>query len=77
MKVEIWPNKLGANVRQGRLMLEVWYHGGIRRCVSDNSLCGFTGTHYTRVAQGTLEEMAAAGVASWNQSQSTWSECQP
>lgn len=76
MQVKLWPNRLGADVTSGRLRIEVWEHGGCRRLVADDSITGFSGTHYNRVPRGTFEEMAAAAVESWNTRRHEWKECE-
>lgn len=76
ISIKPWTNKLGATVTHGRLLLEVWLNGGVTRCVRDNSLCGFHGTHYTNVTPGTIDEMAKAAVESWKTNRSSWSECE-
>lgn len=76
MKIKIWQNGLGCVVTSGRLIIEVWEHGGVQRQVRDNSLCGVRGTHYTKVPKGTLEEMAAAALDAWKNRKNTWQECE-
>ena len=67
---------MGVNVRAGRLFLEVWEHGGVTRCVPDNSLVGYCGTHWTQVLRGPFNAMAAAAVESWRANRAAWQECE-
>ena len=76
MTITVWPNGLGCDVRSGRLCIEVWEHGGCRRLVSDDSLTGWAGTHYTRFERGSLEEMAQAALESWWNRRHEWLECE-
>lgn len=76
MTITIWPNGLGAMVSNGKLLIEVWEHGGVRRCERDNTICGFTGTHYAKVAKDTLENMCRAAVALWRDTPKEWKECE-
>jgi hypothetical protein len=75
-KTSIWPNGLGATITSGRLMIEVWYHGGATRCERDKTPCGFSGTHFARVASGTLEQMGAAAVDLWRTQPAAWTACE-
>lgn len=77
MTIQNWPNGLGAMVNTGRLHIEIWEHGGVRRCVSDESLTGYTGTHYAKVARDTIENMAKAAVELWKSNPNAWTECEP
>ena len=77
MRVTLWPNNLGADVQCGRLRLELWEHGGVRRLLPDNSVTGYYGTHWTDVPRGTFEDMAAAAVESWKHNRKAWKECGP
>lgn len=76
MKITPWPSRMGANVKCGRLRLEVWEHGGVTRVVPDDSICGFRGTHYNRVPEAGLLVMAAAAVESWRNDRNSWKECE-
>lgn len=76
MKIKVWESKMGCDVRQGRLFLEVWCHGGVSRLVKDNtSPTGYFKTHWVDVSRGTWEEMAAAAVESWRTNRQAWQEC--
>jgi hypothetical protein len=76
MKITLWPNNLGADVNSGRLTLEVWAHGGVRRTVKGDGPTGAIGTHYIRVATGSFEEMAAAAIEAWRNDRSLWASCE-
>ena len=77
MKIRIWPNKLGVDVTQGRLRLEVWHHGGCTRLVPDNSITGYRGTHWLKLeTMAPLEQLAAAAVDAWKNRRSEWRECE-
>ena len=76
MKLVVSGSKATASVRVGRLLLEVWHHGGVTRLVADDSLCGVVGTHHTRVTRGTWVEMAAAAVEAWRTRRGEWSPCE-
>lgn len=75
--IRVWGNGLGAEVRCGDLHLEVWkHHGGVTRCVDDESLVGHCGTHYARVAVGPIEEMCASAVELWKKNPAAWTPCE-
>jgi len=76
MKIAIWPNGLGAMVSSGKLVIEVWHHGGARRCERDDSICGFSGTHFATVAKDTLENMGRAAIDLWNNDRNAWQPCE-
>lgn len=76
MRIVEWPNKMGCDVFAGKtLHFEVWKHGGVTRCVADDSLVGYYGTHFTRVPLGTWEEMGRAAVQSWRSDKDLWEPC--
>lgn len=75
LKIEVWPNGLGCDVRRGRLWIEIWEHGGVSRVVADNTICGGSRTHWSQVERGTFEQMAEAAVESWKTTPGAWQEC--
>jgi hypothetical protein len=76
MKVKMWENGLGANVVSGRLFIEVWAHGGVTRCERDRSVCGYSGTHFARVAVDAIANMAEAAVNLWRNDPKAWTPCE-
>lgn len=77
MTITKWGGKCGVTVKSGRLHLEVWDHGGVTRCVHDESLCGYRGTHHTKVEKGKFEEMAQRAVDKWKNNRTAWEPCEP
>lgn len=68
MKVNVWHNNLGCDVRSGRLLLEVWEHGGIAHCERDDSACGYFVTHYSTIRakqDRSWQEQAELALAHW------------
>lgn len=83
-RVQVWPNGMGADVRIGRLRFEIWGHGGVTKVEIDGSVCGFSGTHWTKLTPPatdrklTADEFAALGeqaAESWRNRRNEWHEC--
>lgn len=79
-KVVEWPNRLGFNCTVNNTRFEVWNDGRFVRIQSDDSLCGFHGTHYVdlrewRVIEGN-NRRAELAYLMWRDARHMWTPCE-
>lgn len=79
-KLVEWPNKLGFDCTVNNVRFEIWNDGRFVRVVSDESLCGFSSTHYVDLRDAQIisgnTRRAQLAYRMWRDCREMWNECE-
>lgn len=75
-KATQWPNGLGWNVRQSRILFEVFADGRITRMAPDNSLCGYRGVKWCKVSFLATDSQSAINAVVHARQYGDWQPCE-